>query len=444
MHQRQTPDTGDVLDDLGGLRRRQSSESDDGLGDVLGGLGARQYDSAGDDDEGANLGDILGGLKKRQGLGSLGGVITSTTEGLPVGGSEKRQSSESDNLGDMLSGLGGRQLSESGSDNGDDDDSLLNLLDGSGLKVDGSGQNINIADLRRRQLPGLGSHIGNANGDNDDSVLNAVDGSHAGVNQNAQNISVAELRRKRQLPNGLGRESESESDSGNGDNDDSLLNLLNGSAAEADHNIQNVTILRRYQSQTHHGFASLAARAKRWLSTFFGRAGPSATTLDSGNADDDEALANALNSSAAAVDSNAQDITALRRRQFSTPTPSTSAVTSASSSAALIAPAQDLPATAATGPAPRPALNAADNDNADADDNNRSDDDALANAADNSGADVSKNLQNITVLKGRHRRGSVTNDGDDNADDDKTLANLLDGSGLKADDNANEVDVADL
>jgi hypothetical protein len=231
-----------------------------------------------------------------------------------------------------------------------------------------------------------------------------------------------------------------ESSSGNGDNDESLLNLLDGSTAQVDRNIQNVTVLRRYQSQTRHESVSLAAKAKRWLGALFERAAP--TTLDSDNADDNDALANALDGSAAAADDNAQGITVLRRRQVSspssTPIPSVSAVPSAS--AAPIAPAQQDPPAAAA-PAPRPA---ADDDNTNnTNDSNGDDSDSLVNTPDNSGASVSKNLQGITIL--RHRRaGGDNNDDDGNGDDDETLANVLNGSGLEADDNANGVDVADL
>ncbi|KAF5010203.1 hypothetical protein F66182_15481, partial [Fusarium sp. NRRL 66182] len=382
---------------LGGLRRRQSSEGENGgLDGILSGLG---------------------GLKKRQDTAAtLRSAVTSITDDGPISANQRRQSSVSD------------------SDNGNNDDSLLDLLDGSDLKVDGNGQDINVADLRRRQLPSL-TNNGDANGNNDDTLLNAVDGSRAGVNQNAQNISIAKYRRKRQLLNDLGGESESVSNSGNGDNDESLLNVLDGSTAQVDHNVGNLTVLRRYrlQHQSRHDSVSLVAKARRWLSTLFDRAAPTKTTTDSGNANDDDAVVNALDGSAAAVDGNGQDVTVLRRRQASTPTPSASAVPIAS--AAPIAPAQDPPA------AP---VSDGDKTNTNTDDNNHSDDDALVNAGDDSGADVSKNLQNVTIL--RHRRGSVSNnnDGDSNANDDETLANALDVSSLKADDNAQGVDVAPL
>jgi hypothetical protein len=179
-----------------------------------------------------------------------------------------------------------------------------------------------------------------------------------------------------------------------------------------------VTILRRYQSQTsRHESVSLAAKARRWLSTHFGRAPP--TTLKSGNANDNEALANALDDSAAAVNDNAQDITVVRRRQVSspssTPTPSPSVSAVPSASAAPIA--QDPPAAAAAA-APKPALNAAD---AADDDDNNSNNDALVNTPDGSSADVSKNLQNITVLRSRRykkRQSGIDDDGDNDDGDD--------------------------
>lgn len=408
VHRRQTTSVGDagLGSVLGGLKARQDAGSDESnlLGGLLGGLRRRQSSEG----ENGGLDGILGGLKRRQDTATLQSAVTSITDDVPISANQRRQSSVSD------------------SDNGDNDDSLLDLLDGSDLKVDGNGQDINVADLRRRQLPSL-TNNGDANGNNDDTLLNAVDGSRAGVNHNAQNISIAKYRRKRQLLNGLGGESESVSNSGNGDNDESLLNLLDGSTAQVDHNVGNLTVLRRYrlQHQSRHESVSLVVKARRWLSTLFNRAAPIKTTTDSGNANDDDAVVNALDDSAAAVDGNGQDVTVLRRRQASTPTPSASAVPSAS--AAPIAPAQDPPAAPVSDG-----------------DNNHSDDDALANAGDDSGADVSKNLQNITIL--RHRRGSVSNnnDGDSNANDDETLANALDVSSLKADDNAQGVDVAPL
>ncbi|RAO70489.1 uncharacterized protein BHQ10_006501 [Talaromyces amestolkiae] len=433
VHRRQTTDVGDagLGSVLGGLKARQDAGSDesDPLGGLLGGLRRRQSSESENGGLGGVLGDLggLGGLEKRQDTATLRSAITSITDDLPVSANQRRQSSVS------------------GSDNDDNDDSLLNLLDGSDLKLDGNGQDINVADLRRRQRPSLTNNR-DANGNNDDTLLNAVDGSRAGVNHNAQNISIAKYRRKRQLLNGLGGESESVSNSGNGDNDESLLNLLDGSSAQVDHNVKNVTILRRYQLQQHqsrHESVSLVMKARRWLSTLFSRDAPTKTTTDSGNANDDDALVNALDDSAAAVDGNGQDVTVLRRRQASTPTPSASAVPSAS--AAPIAPAQD-PAAA---PGPRPALNAADGDNShstntNTGDNNHSDDDALVNAADGSGADVSKNLQNITILKHRRQDIGHNDEGDHNADDDETVANALDGSDLNADDNAQGVDVAPL
>ncbi|EED14868.1 conserved hypothetical protein [Talaromyces stipitatus ATCC 10500] len=380
VHRRQSTDDDGLGDLLGGVRARQSSDDDDdddGLGGLLGGLRARQSS----DDDDAGLDDVLGGLKRRQ------------------------SSNTPNDFGNVLSDLPTRQNSDS--DNNSNDDSLGNILDDSSLSVDGNGQNVDIADLgsllRRQLLPAPSTSSTSGNNDNSDQLANVLDGSAADINRNAQNVSVA----RRQFP------SKSENGNGNGDDNESLLNVLDGDTGDVNRNIQNITVLRRTSSKQSVG-------KRGWLSALLGRDTPSTTNNGNGNGDNDESLANVLDGSAAAVDDNVQGVSVLRRQASSssaTPSPTPSA------SAAPIV--QD------------PTLNAAnDNDN-----NNASNNDALLNAADDSSADVSKNLQNITILK--HRR---QNAGDKNGDvdDDDTLGNIVDGSAVKADGNAEGVDVGDI
>jgi hypothetical protein len=276
------------------------------------------------------------------------------------------------------------------------------VLDGSALKADSNAQDIDVADLgsalrlRRSLVPVLpaapGHHDGNADsdgdgdGDDDESAANVLDGSAAGINQNAQNLSIAELKRRQEPLPGLSGEGE--------DVDDVVDDVVDEAAA--------VQPFRR-DGGDHDG-----------------------------DGDDDDELANVLDGSEAAVDDNLQDITVLRRRAVPTPSASATAVPSAAAAPAAVATPTPSSAPAAASPVSSEPAAAGDNDH----DHDNDDDDSVLNAADGSGADISKNLQNITVL----RRGDEDSDGDN----DESVANVLDGSALQADKNVQNVDVAEL
>uniref|UniRef100_A0A093VAD1 Uncharacterized protein n=1 Tax=Talaromyces marneffei PM1 TaxID=1077442 RepID=A0A093VAD1_TALMA len=474
----QSSESEDHGDMLGGLKKRQSSGSG-GLGSILGDLGLGQSQGGPEGERGGDfggpprmsqssgssggLGSLLGDLKKRQVpnpadliedlLAEHGGSHIRGFEG-ERGGPEKRQSSGSGGLGGLLGDLGGSHSEGSEGERGGFFGGPPGMSQSSGSGGGSGGLGSLLGDLKKREFPGPegpflhrpgpgikkeGPHPGpkpgldyfkklagegakknetsdskksdsnnsNSNDDNDnndsdsdDSLVNVLDGSDAAVTQNAQNLTVGALRHKRQLLKDLGGEPEfGNRNEGEDDEDESPLNILDGSTLQIDHNIQNITILRRYESHHqqqqhqghHHESGSLATKTKRWFSALFGRRAP-------------------------------ENAAVLRRRQTSSSTSSASAVPSTSS-----------------GHTRRPILNAADGDNTTANDNYKEDEDALINAADDSGMDISKNIENITILK--HRRGSKKGD---NRDDDKAVTNVLNGSELETNENANNVNVADL